>query len=647
MALKIWLPLTQDLRNLGTENLPPYSYSNSISFNSDGKISEKAFRGGCGWHLTNDILDNKWTVSVWAKRNSAFASSNNLIFCKNTSAANDSQIYLSIINGTTLNLGINSSTYAFQKSYTFNLDTWYHIVATYDGANASLYINGVLAGTMAFSSTKTNALNVFINCRSTNSGGTSIGSINDYSLNDFRLYDEALSPTEIKEISRGLVRHYKLDDLYNSENKNLFRDTYMAINYSFVSNSSTDWTKYFRYYNGSTSKHTIVNGEDTILLNVAQNMGIAFQRKATDIELDSNSYYTVSCEAKTTKVNGQLCMGTSYYNTSNAWVWRGGSNPKNFNAINTWQKFYWTFKPDADIQYIMYCFTMVGTSGSTDTFSIKNCKLEKGKVATKWNFNPEDKEYNILGYNSNSIIDNSGINCNNGTITGTLTTSIDSGRYSNSLVFSGSQRIEADSLPSETKSISFWVKTTYNSASSSYKIIFVDKNTGLACGFFKSGFITYCGNAAGGAGSTIVFEEKYVANQWNHVAIIKTGTNTRTVYINGQTVNNSTNNYWAASLDKIIFGCRYSSAYQYYFTGQLSDFRAYATQLSEADILDLYQMGAKIDLKNKFHTYELVEDSSTIKINKKGQLQINELNETTGINFDSTKNLNANELIEI
>lgn len=174
-------------------------------------------------------------------------------------------------------------------------------------------------------------------------------------------------------------------------NPNLFIGTLMDT--TPVIHNNTDWTKYFRYYSGSTNIHSIQNGIDTITLNATSNLGIAFVRKATDINLDSSSYYTLSCEAKTTKTDGQISLATSYYNNSNTWVWRGGLNLQNFNSINTWYKFYFTFKPDADTQYTCYCFTMKGVAGGTDTFSIKNCKLEKGSVPTVWIPNENDNIY--------------------------------------------------------------------------------------------------------------------------------------------------------------------------------------------------------------------------------------------------------------
>ena len=177
-------------------------------------------------------------------------------------------------------------------------------------------------------------------------------------------------------------------------NKNLFIATSMSSaerrNLTFLRNDSTDWTQPFRYYNGASTNHTFSKDTDTILLNSASNIGIAFQRKATDIDLDSSSYYTISCEAKCTKSGAKLSIGLSYYTTANAWVWRGGTNQVDFTEINKWQKFTLKFKPDSNTQYIMYCFTVVGTSNGTDTFTIRHCKLEKGEIPTAWNTNESD-----------------------------------------------------------------------------------------------------------------------------------------------------------------------------------------------------------------------------------------------------------------
>lgn len=132
--------------------------------------------------------------------------------CKNISESTHCQFYFSIINGKTLNLGINGGSDTNTKySYTFNTDTWYHVAATYDGVNYSLYINGemVKTGTRQVDAF-TDCNNLGIGCRSLNANGTSYTNGKTKYLNDVRIYNTALSPREIKEISKGLVCHYPL-----------------------------------------------------------------------------------------------------------------------------------------------------------------------------------------------------------------------------------------------------------------------------------------------------------------------------------------------------------------------------------------------------------------------------------------------------
>ena len=152
-------------------------------------------------------------------------------------------------------------------------------------------------------------------------------------------------------------------------------------------------TRPLAIYNGNVGLHSFANGEDTISLSVGGNIGICFVRLASDIGLDSSSYYTISCWSKTTKPDAHLDIGLSYYNQSDAGVWRGGSGRQNYNTTDTWQYFTRTFKPDADTKAICYCFTVIGQSGGTYNFTIKQCKLEKGNKATLWTPNPSDIDY--------------------------------------------------------------------------------------------------------------------------------------------------------------------------------------------------------------------------------------------------------------
>lgn len=196
---------------------------------------------------------------------------------------------------------------------------------------------------------------------------------------------------------------------------NVFKGTlYQPDDIVSLSKSGFD-EGFLRYYNTNSSHYTFDNGTLTVLLKSSGNLGIAFLRLATDIDLDVTSYYTISCEAKCSKASAHLDIGLSYYKSESSATWRGGTGAQNFTAVDTWQRFTRTFKPDADTYAICYCFTVIGTNGGTDTFSLRHCKMEKGSVATAWCPSSADDYYvgDTSGFNEtiwNASISNGYIN---------------------------------------------------------------------------------------------------------------------------------------------------------------------------------------------------------------------------------------------
>lgn len=77
--------------------------------------------------------------------------------------------------------------------------------------------------TTAFAADK---MNLGIGCRSANTNGTSgTGQTSTQLLNDVRIYDHCLSTKEIKEISQGLILHYKLDGFNGGVGENILTNS--------------------------------------------------------------------------------------------------------------------------------------------------------------------------------------------------------------------------------------------------------------------------------------------------------------------------------------------------------------------------------------------------------------------------------------
>jgi len=201
-----------------------------------------------------------------------------------------SRLYFSIANGT-------SSTQASCVLPTDqSLNTWYHVACVYNNTekNIKIYLNGDLAVTY-----NTTIVPNLASVTSIGIGGSPLASYGlKGKLNDVRIYDHALSALEVKEISQALILHYKLDGFSGSVGENLLIGS--KLNLPLQGPSTQYSVRYNRYYNGNASNHTFTpigkdTYEDTILLNSASNLGIAFERLASEINLDPSSYYTLSC----------------------------------------------------------------------------------------------------------------------------------------------------------------------------------------------------------------------------------------------------------------------------------------------------------------------------------------------------------------
>lgn len=389
--------------------------------------------------------------------------------------------------------------------------------------------------------------------------------------------------------------------------ENLFAATDMSE--PMIINNYTDWTKHFRMYNGSAAIHTIDTTEmtDTIALTTYSNLGIAFARLNSEINLDPNEYYTISCEAKCTNTNLKLCIGLSYYNDQSTWVWRGGSNAKTFTTANTWQKITHTFKPDANTYAICYCFTVnPGASPTgTDTFSIRKCKLEKGSTATEWQPSPIDDSYKTLGYYNNIEHDTSGYNYN-AIKHGILSYSSDAPKYNVSTkIITTSTGIKISNFYiGNIWTMSVWFK--YPSLDNTgWKALVILNNDGgdadIQLGNYfncNDGRIQYSANGKYNSSTYCT------AGVWHHLVNVYDGTVLKG-YLDG--VQKCTITPGQTLLrSNLGIGLRSKavdfSTTSYSFTnGQISDVRIYATALSEKDVKSLYNNNAYIDSNDKIY----------------------------------------------
>lgn len=208
MALQIWLPLTSDTRNNGVSPVTVTNYS--ATFSDGGKLGKcYSFSAGNYMKATNvSIPTSTWSMAAWVNLSITSADGHKYIVGLNTSSSSD---FLAVLCAYTNKLGVRISGTTYYSTVTYTTNTWYHLAATYDGT-LKIYVNGVLDTTIASPVTPTAASTLYVGMRGGNTGYFA------GKLNDVRVYDHALSVAEIKELAKGLIVHYKLDEFNSSDN---------------------------------------------------------------------------------------------------------------------------------------------------------------------------------------------------------------------------------------------------------------------------------------------------------------------------------------------------------------------------------------------------------------------------------------------
>lgn len=569
--------MTQNTDNYGLNGDFKFSL-NQGAINNEGKLG-KSFSGYWIFHKDTDILaDNQWTISCWMKAGS-FGPNNDILMCKNNDSSEACQYYMSIINGKTFNLGINSGSSFAQYAYTFSVGVWYHLAATFDGSNYKMYINGEIVKSGTCNNKYILCSNIGLGCRSTNSAGTSLTGSTDKYYNDFRIYDHCLSPNEIKLISQGLVLHYPMGSIDGKiAGRNLLRKP-TTENGSLFGSMSELKTKTFS--------------------------GWDFYGEKPLVDIDWNNhvgeYLTYRCYVE--NVSQTLGTGTGimlhFFYTDNTYTQYGGGKNGVINSFLTvGEKGYLTITaqiPDPSIRSNPTTIKNVHVSirhNSTDgnsTVNFKEAKVELSNKPTPWTPAPED----VPQWYNNIIYDTSGY-MNNGTVTDAAAPSWnkDSPRYSGCYDFDGvDDYISLNTIiPTKGFTLSLWLNFKEIKNSGQFIVDLRDlSGSGIQPLYINSdGKIQFYTNN----GTNFYFNYTFTAHKWYYIALALTNT-TVSLYVNG-TLSETNSCSPPDTISLINIARRYAESSGRLFHGLISDFRIYTTTLSTSDIEFLYKTSASV-----------------------------------------------------
>lgn len=443
---------------------------------------------------------------------------------------------------------------------------WHHFAVTGNGNVNYLYIDGSLYGQSKIYK-KLNSMALRFN-----------GWPHDtkYKRNsklcDWRLYNTCLSAEEIKEISRGMVLHYKMCQPERSEN------LLLGTNNEEVS-SSKWWKNLGSGANISLDKIGPTEVKWTCITPSSQ--WNCLHRNLTLSKLSNTGTYTLSLEVKSSSGGSLRCNLQKSNGLNNLGLFGIWTIP-----ANKWIRIVGTVTLNGgswDSQQLYFSGSVLTTANSNCLF--KNIKLETGTNPNpQWSPAPSDNpNWGTIEY------DGSGFK-NHGTVSGNVTLSADSPRYTGSYKFGTNNYITTTSTGNYIKSATFWAKDDGSVPRNG--LVFRDQNSGLAFGIQSGNLIT--GAVGGPAGSSSVSvsvsDAKYTANTWHFFACVNDN-GTQRLYMDGIQISTGTGTgNWSqgSPTNSLNVGGRAGSSY---WPGYISDFKMYATVLSTTDVQELYKLG--------------------------------------------------------
>jgi len=566
MALRIWLPLDGNIENKG---LSGNVFGNiDAEINSEGKVGKcYSFNGSTSRIYTTgvNISNEAMTLCAWINRSSS-GGEGYICSLNQGSGYADCQIGLDsyatsvvfVING-------NSSI-----SATITPNEWHHVAVTYDGTTMIGYVDGVQqASTTQTAKLSKTLFTVGARANHSQGGGQAITYPFPGKINDVRLYDECLSPKQIKELSKCLIAHYKLDG--PGINTNLL---IAGVQEKTISTPGT-------------IDYDLNN--DVRNLSAGENIIISFDAKA---EVDNVHVIDVYFR----EINGN----DQTFSMSPAFTIDGG-----------YKRYIWetTYPDTSNVTGTLYLrfrgnLYVPGGGSNANGYSIRDIKIEKAPGDGKWIPHTSNKEYTNLGYNNTLGRDVSGYG-HHLTIFGNFDNLKSEGRYnlcSSRRSGSGNFLSYHNFYVGSQSTMSAWVRPVDLGGSTQW-VMYLGTNSGDASEIQHGWYLNNSGIVVD-SGIQNKYNIVLDTNKWYHIATTTDGVTSK-IYLNGNLVLTGSASL-VQSPNLVLFersansAGTASSGYQY--TGYLSDARVYATALSVEDIKELYQTAAKTD-KN-LYTYE-------------------------------------------
>lgn len=621
MALRVWLPLNGSLENKGCSDLKVANIQSGVTIDNNGKIGKCYTNSGTTISTVTpiSISSKSFSMSAWVKLNTrrnnwcrAFGVAGDGTYaglaCEHTNGSNIGFHFYKTIDETNTNIFDVYPT-------TQVVDEWVHWTMCYDGIKYYIYKNGIL-----LTSNNVNKSNIDFNMNKLYLFGGTSGNSSQCSLNDVRIYDHCLSPLEVKEISQGLILHYKLN---NSSITNFSEIGNLIPNYKEMQLGTANVeTGTWRIAGSSNMTRTRVQINDSPVgtCYCFQNVGIQTANDGSCYGIDNTTYFEPNTEYRISMF-ARIISGTegyAGYNIYNISEELGGSYTKidkNYrvtplSADGSWTYCWYHFKTNSTATRNIY----IGITTGETSVTTQMCLVR----IDKWND----------GMDTTKIIDSSGYENDGCLVNGTNeTVGINNGRYqvctsllgttvdSTSNTITGAQYLYVPlKMPAWTAiTVAWWGNNIAYGRGGIFETTGTTGNIWEGSDYNTTAIANWDSTFGIFNGSTRVniFNNFIKDSTWHHHAITFDGINVR-YYCDSILKQTSALTGTLPAITGFKMGLGKAGGVYRQIKQKLNDLRIYVTALSADDIATLYHTPAQIDNLGGIHGFEFVEKTPNL-----------------------------------
>ena len=611
MSLIVHLPLNGDLTNHGLGTISALS-GYTPAYKTCGKIGEKCIdlSSRVVFDCAELINVDQFSVAFWAKVNTDTNLSTNWVDVLNIADIHaDGRLgsglrWETCYASNVIARGIsshNNSIYALGYPWGADMtgkDAWHHIAITVSNDLMIEYVDGIEK--KRTSSVTGGRLK----------GRFWIGENNNINgeMNDLRIYDEAISPFEIKKLSQGLVIHYPLNTNNVQQLNN--RYDYPTFNTASAAGGWLHWgsSGHQGEYGQTTDRNYIFRSSQSYAHWVSDGAEASKDYLLYQAPAFEGGHRSLQCICK--EENGLPISDEIVYPVWNARS--GGAILNHWTSITPLGNGFYHCKCE-DIQQ----------DGSNDVIGVyikagykvyfSEFYLEDNHIICSEPIFEDSTVYDCSGYCHNAIASENISLCN------------DSPRYGVGTVLNNADTTYIKCLDNnwmaqyaQQLTISVWAQKDVWTTEPS-QMFSCTEGGGWNLERGNSNKLRFSIQVATNEERT-TYAYKFDNNaidlttlnsDWHLFNMVYDSSVGTKIYIDGELVNTcSFTSYGIHYANSFLFlGCEANgkSPYQPYFTGKLSDFRIYYTALSADDIKQLYEASAFIGPDGTGYAYEFVE----------------------------------------